>query len=70
MNKVIAGIAKIIMIREKVARDALPSTKSDYLKGRAEGADYTLSQIKIFFPDEVAQAKTEIEEATNTEIKQ
>ncbi len=69
MNKVIAGIAKIIMIREKIARDALPFTQSEYLKGRADEAAYTLSQIKIFFPDEVAQAKTEIEEATNTETK-
>lgn len=60
MNKTIAGIAKIIMIREKVTRDALPYTQSEYLKGRADEADYILSQIGIFFPDEFAQAKSEI----------
>lgn len=60
MNKTIAGIAKIIMIREKVTRDALPYTKSEYLKGRADEADYILSQINIFFPDEFAQAKSEV----------
>lgn len=60
MNKTIAGISKIIMIREKVTRDALPYTQSEYLKGRADEADYILSQIRIFFPDEFAQAKSEI----------
>lgn len=60
MNKTIAGIAKIIMIREKVTRDALPYTKSEYLKGRADEADYILSQISIFFTDEFAQAKSEV----------
>ena len=56
MNKTIAGIAKIIMIREKVTRDALPYTKSEYLKGRADEADYILSQISIFFPYVFARA--------------
>ena len=60
MNKTIAGIAKIIMIREKVTRDALPYTQSEYLKGRADEADYILSPISIFFPDEFAQAKSEV----------
>ena len=60
MNKTIEGIAKIIMIREKVTRDALPYTQSEYLKGRADEADYILSQIIIFFPDEFAQAKSEV----------
>ena len=60
MNKTIAGIAKIIMIREKVTRDALPYTQSEYLKGRADEADYILSQNSIFFPDEFAQAKSEV----------
>lgn len=60
MNKTIEGIAKIIMIREKVTRDALPYTQSEYLKGRADEADYILSQISIFFPDEFVQAKSEV----------
>ena len=60
MNKTIAGIAKIIMIREKVTRGALPYTQSEYLKGRADEADYILSQISIFFPDEFAQGKSEV----------
>lgn len=60
MNKTIAGIAKIIMIREKVTRDALPYTKSEYLKGRVAEGDYILEQLRVFFPDEVAQAKSEI----------
>ena len=60
MNKTIEGIAKMIMIREKVTRDALPYTQSEYLKGRAAEGDYILEQLRVVFPDEVAQAKSEI----------
>ena len=60
MNKTIVGIAKMIILRRDTSDAGATVLKSDYLKGRADEADYILSQISIFFPDEFAQAKSEV----------
>lgn len=62
MNKTIVGIAKMIILRRDTSDAGATVLKSDYLKGRAAEGDYILEQLRVFFPDEVAQAKSEIYE--------
>ena len=60
MNKTIEGIAKMIILRRDTSDAGATALKSDYLKGRAAEGDYILEQLRVFFPDEVDQAKSEI----------
>lgn len=60
MNKTIVGIAKMIILRRDTSDAGATFLKSDYLKGRVAEGDYILEQLRVFFPDEVAQAKSEI----------
>lgn len=60
MNKVITGIAKMIILRRDTSDAGATALKSDYLKGRVDEGNYILEQLQVFFPDEVAQAKSEI----------
>lgn len=60
MNKVITGIAKMIILRRDTSGAGATALKSDYLKGRVDEGNYILEQLRVFFPDEVAQAKSEI----------
>ena len=65
MNKIISGIAKMIIIRRDIARDGIKYTQSDYLRGRADEADYILDTLKVFYPDEV-KAAIEAQQKTKT----
>lgn len=60
MNKVITGIAKMIILRRDTSNAGATVLNSDYLKGRVDEGNYILEQLQVFFPDEVAQAKSEI----------
>lgn len=60
MNKVITGIAKMIILRRDTSDAGATALKSDCLKGRVDEGNYILEQLQVFFPDEVAQAKSEI----------
>lgn len=69
MNKIISGIAQMIIIRSKISRDGATNIKSDYLRGRADEADYILDTLKTFYPDEVAEAFSS-QPSTTTDNKQ
>lgn len=60
MNKAIVGISKMIILRRDTSDAGATALKSDYLKGRVAEGNYILEQLQVFFPDEVAQAKSEI----------